>query len=234
MSETCLNCDRNLSETCPKPVRNLSEGKKMEDPIRQHILNELSENGRMRKSEIVATMPDAARKIKTRLSDMTKEGSIESPKRGYYVLPATSAQAALNQQLNEISNALRSPDANKNTIDRLLNIYDGVLDNYEAWVLKNVGSETDFEQQLRFIENFKWLTAIGDKLMKRWSLEHVGYDTNTRQAQEDAKAKTAEKEKQALENAPLEESIVVVGHYQEGMQEILANLPKKEVEETSV
>ena len=197
----------------------------MEDPIKQHILNELSENGRMRRSEIVATLPDAARKIKTRLSDMTKEGSIESPKRGFYVLPATSAQTFPNKQLSEIANALRSPDANKKTIDRLLNIYDGVLDNYEAWVSKNVGSETDFEQQLQFIENFKWLTAIGDKLMKRWSLEHVGYDTNTRQAQEDAKAKTAEREKAALEDAPLKDRIVVVGKYDPKAEALIDAIP---------
>lgn len=63
---------------------------------------------------------------------------------------------------------------------------------------------------------------------------HVGYDTNTRQAQEDAKAKTEEREKAALENAPLEDKIVVVGHYQEGMQEILRNLPKKELEDSEV
>ena len=92
----------------------------------------------------------------------------------------------------------------------------------------------DFEKHLLFIENFKWLTMIADKLMKRWNLEHHGYDTNTRQAQEDAKAKTEEREKAALENAPFEDTIIVVGHYNEGMQEILANLPKKEVEEASV
>lgn len=197
----------------------------MEDPIKQHILNELSENGRMRTKDIIATMPDAARKIKTRLSDMTKEGSIESPKRGFYVLPATSAQTPPNKQLNEISEALRSADDNKNTIDKLMNLYDSVLDNYTTWVADNVGSHTDFEQQLLFIENFKWLTAIGDKLMKRWSLEHVGYDTNTRQAQEDAKAKTEARQQKALEDAPLRDRIVIVGKYDPEAEELLDCIP---------
>lgn len=88
-----------------------------------------------------------------------------------------------------------------------MNIYDDVLEKYKDWVTNKVGSNIDFEQQLLFIENFKWLTMIGDKLMKRWSLEHVGYDTNTRQAQEDAKAKTAEREKAAHEDAPLKDRI---------------------------
>ena len=200
----------------------------MEDPIKQHILNELSENGRMRTKDIIATMPDAARKIKTRLSDMTKEGSIESPKRGFYVLPATSAQTPPNKQLNEISEALRSADDNKNTIDKLMNLYDSVLDNYTTWVADNVGSHTDFEQQLLFIENFKWLTAIGDKLMKRWSLEHVGYDTNTRQAQEDAKAKTEERQKAALEDAPLEEQVNVIGSFDLDTKQLIDALPTLE------
>ena len=200
----------------------------MEDPIKQHILSELSENGRMRTKDIIATMPDAARKIKTRLSEMTKEGSIESPKRGFYVLPATSAQRPPNKQLNEISEALRSADDNKNTIDKLMNLYDSVLENYTTWVADNVGSHTDFEQQLLFIENFKWLTAIGDKLMKRWSLEHVGYDTNTRQAQEDAKAKTAEREKAALKGAPLEEQVNVIGSFDLDTKQLIDALPTLE------
>ena len=186
----------------------------------------------MRTKDIIATMPNEARKIKTRLSDMTKDGSINSPKRGTYVLPFTPTRS--NETLEHISEVLRSEDANKKTINRLLNIYDSVLDNYETWIADNVGSGTNFEKQLLFMENFKGLTAIGDKLMKRWSLVHVGYDTNTRQAQEDAKAKTEAREQEALKNAPLEDTIVVVGHYKEGFQEILEHLPKKEAEDISV
>ena len=197
----------------------------MEDPIKQHILNQLSENGGMRTKDITATMPDAARKIKTRLSDMTKEGSIESPKRGFYVLPATSAQTSSNQQLNESSEALRSADDNKNTIDKLMNLYDKHLERYTQWFDKSVDDDTDFEKEQQFIENFKGLTAIGDKLMKRWALEHIGYDTNTRQAQEDAKAKTAERERAALEDAPLRDRIVIVGKYDPEAEELLDCIP---------
>ena len=204
----------------------------MADPIRAHIIGQLNKNGQMRTKDIIATMPNEARKIKTRLSDMTKDGSINSPKRGTYVLPFTPTRS--NETLEHISEVLRSADANKKTINRLLNIYDSVLDNYETWIADNVGSGTNFEKQLLFMENFKGLTAIGDKLMKRWSLVHVGYDTNTRQAQEDAKAKTEAREQEALKNAPLEDTIVVVGHYKEGFQEILEHLPKKEAEDISV
>jgi len=195
----------------------------MADPIRAHILGQLNKNGQMRTKDIIATMPNEARKIKTRLSDMTKDGSINSPKRGTYVLPFTPTRS--NETLKHISEVLRSEDANKKTIDRLLNIYDSVLDNYETWVRDNVGSGTDFADQLLFIENFKWLTAIGDKLMKRWSLEHVGYDTNTRQAQEDAKAKTENRQKEALKNAPLRDRVMVVGKYDPEAEKLIDCIP---------
>ena len=92
---------------------------------------------------------------------------------------------------------------NEETINKLLNTYDEVLVIFQRWVLQNITQAIDFEQQLLFIENFKWLTMIADKLMKRWALVHVGYDTNTRQAQEDAKAKTEARQKAALEEAPM-------------------------------
>lgn len=197
----------------------------MADPIEQHILDQLTENGRMRTKDIIATLPHEARKIKTRLSDMTKAGRIESPKRGTYVLPSTSAHTRPDKTINQISNKLRTAEDNKRTADTLMNIYDDVLAQYKTWIAENLSNITDFEKQLLFIENLKWLTGIGDKLMKRWSLEHVGYDTNTRQAQEDAKAKTAAREKTALEDAPLKDRIVVVGKYDPEAEELIDCIP---------
>ena len=162
---------------------------------RKKIIDLLTSNGEMHSREIFASLPEVNKETtKQELGKLKKDGEVVTPRgRSWYRLPtdtSTSAQTqSPNADLKQISNALRSADANKNTIDRLMNIYDSVLDNYETWVADNVGANTDFEQQLLFIENFKWLTAIGDKLLKRWSLEHVGYDTNTRQAQEDAKRK---------------------------------------------
>jgi len=196
--------------------------------IRSRSLNYLNNNlGEHKTSKIAEAIGASVQATSSALSELAEDGAIRKIKGGTYSGNDTgaSAQTSLNKQLSEIANALRSPDANKKTIDRLLNIYDGVLDNYEAWVSKNVGSETDFEQQLLFIENFKWLTAIGDKLMKRWSVEHVGYDTNTRQAQEDAKAKTAEREKAALEDAPLKDRIVVVGKYDPKAEALIDAIP---------
>ena len=69
---------------------------------------------------------------------------------------------------------------------------------------------------------------------------HVGYDTNTRQAQEDAKAKTEERQKEALKDAPLEEQVNVIGSFDLETKQLIDALPtleslsKKEEEEMKV
>ena len=206
---------------------------------RKKIVDLLSSNGEMHSSEIFASLSEVNKETtKKELAKLKTDGEVVTPGgRSWYRLPidtSTSTQTRPDEKLKQISSELRAADANQKTIDRLMNIYDGVLDRYETWVRDNVDSDTDFENQLLFMENFKWLTAIGDKLMKRWSLEHVGYDTNTRQAQEDAKAKTEERQKEVLKDATLEDTVNEVGHFHTDLKELWDNLPEKEKEKYTV
>lgn len=206
-------------------------------PTQQHILDTLKNEDAMHVDDIFASKPDVKKSTRDyHVKQLTERGDIERVKNGVYRIPAAiDTQRELSKARKNLHSDVRSAEHNEQTINTLLNTYDEVLAIFHIWVLQNVASEkVDFEKQLLFIENFKWLTMIADKLMKRWNLVHVGYDTNTRQAQEDAKAKTEEREKQALENAPLEDKIVVVGHYHPDMQEILRSLPKKELEDSKV
>ena len=205
--------------------------------IRSRILEFLDNHpGEHKTGEITKAIGASASNTSKTLKALASEEQIRQIKNGTYC----GNDASTGDPLKNISDALRAADANKNTIDRLLNIYDTYLDNYEDWVKNNIGPHIDFEKQLLCIENFKWLTGIGDKLMKRWSLEHVGYDTNTRQAQEDAKAKTAEREKAALEDAPLEEQVNVLGSFDLDTKQLIDNLPtlesltEKEAEDVKV
>ena len=192
--------------------------------IAERILEFLENNpGRHKTAEIMKAI-GGSRRTSSVLGELAKNSEITKIKNGTYS-GNPSAQAPPNKQLNEISEALRTAEDNKKTADTLMNIYDDVLHKYKDWIAEKIDSNIDFEKQLLFIENFKWLTAIGDKLMKRWSLEHVGYDTNTRQAQEDAKAKTAEREKAALEDAPLKDRIQIVGKYDPEAEELLDCIP---------
>lgn len=197
-------------------------------PLDEHILDLLKKNGEMHSSQIFATMPAQKDNLKKRLSILKSAGKIDMPIRSRYILISdtpTSTKTRPDKELKQISNALRTAEDNKKTADTLMNIYDDVLHKYKDWIAARIDSNIDFEKQLLFIENFKWLTAIGDKLMKRWALEHVGYDTNTRQAQEDAKAKTAAREKAALEDAPLKDRIVVVGKYDPKAEALIDCIP---------
>jgi len=212
-------------------------------PMGEDIRNLLKQNGEMTTKEIAAALPQYKEgSIRSWLTRNKKRGMVDMPHHGVWCLPSTSTSTKTrpDEELKQISNELRAADANEKTIDKLLNIYDNLLDNYEGWAADNFKQRIDFEKQLLFIENFKWLTMIGDKLMKRWSLEHVGYDTNTRLAQEDAKAKTAEKEKAALEDAPIEEQVRVIASFDLETKKLIDGLPtlesltEKEAEEIKV
>ena len=184
-----------------------------------HILEQLKANGEMHTNEIIATMPEQERNLRSRLSILKRDGKTVVRKRSYHSIAANASAPP------EVPTALRTLEQNQHTIDKLLNLFDDLLDNYTDWAADNIEKKINFEKQLQFIENFKLMTMIADKLMKRWSLEHVGYDTNTRQAQEDAKAKTAEREKAALEDAPLRDRIVIVGKYDPEAEELLDCIP---------
>ena len=189
------------------------------------ILNFFANNpGEHKTSEIARAVGLSVNNTSPVLGQLTRDGKITKIKGGTYSGIDAQTQSP-DGKLKQLSKQLRTAEDNEIIISELLNEYG---DLFKEWV---ADKGIDFEKRL---ERFKLLTMIGDRLLKRWALVHVGYDTNTRQAQEDAKAKTEEREKAALENAPLEDKIVVVGHYQEGMQEILRNLPKKELEDSEV
>lgn len=212
------------------------------------ILQSLS-RGPQSVSELSELLGIKAGTVSKALSGLAKDGEVVRVSHGVYALKSDSGtpnsvfpeengteevSELLSEKRENLTKIIRTAEDNERTINILMNTYDEVLSLFQMWILQNVSQNIDFEKQLLFIENFKWLTAIADKLMKRWALVHIGYDTNTRQAQEDAKAKTEERHKQVLADAPIEDKIVVVGHYQEGMQEILKNLPKKDLEDSKV
>ena len=202
--------------------------------IAERILDFFANNpGRHKTSKIAEAIGASVPGTSTALGELVQNSEITKIKQGTYSgndgSASTPTQTQLHAARKKFSSNARSAAHNKETIDALLNTYDEVLVIFQVWVLESIVSqEIDFEQQLLFIENFKWLTMIGDKLMKRWSLEHVGYDTNTRQAQEDAKAKTEERQKAALQDAPLEEQVNVIGSFDLDTKELIDNLPTLE------
>ena len=163
--------------------------------------------------------------IRAELSTLEKQGEIKKTDRGRYRLPTPSDAPAVTENL-------RGEAENTETINKMLNLYDKVLDTVSLTIEEKLSSATNIEDMTDLIKSLRWLGATVDQLMKRWYLVHRGYDSNTKQAQEDAKHKTAKREKQEMEQLPPEKQLEVVGDYDVEMRELLESLPeaiKKEV-----
>ena len=106
----------------------------------------------------------------------------------------------------EITPESRTEEENKQTINRLLYLYDLMLLEY-CKLIQNIGQDDDAESDEDDAENdekdkdkkdkpkksdylteFKAFAALADTLMKRWNIIHRGYDTNAYIAAANAKA----------------------------------------------
>ena len=185
--------------------------------LEDRILEVLKE-GETQLSEIKAAIPDQVTSVGNCLTRLKTQGKVIRVDQGLYRLPKPSdAPAGV-----KIS---REEPENIETINKLLRLYDTLLDTVAVSI-----QEEDWKgivEKIETIKSLRWLGATVDQLMKRWYLVHRGYDSNTKQAHEDAKKKTAEREKTEMENALPEEQIVVVREYDETMRDVLAKLPGK-------
>lgn len=86
----------------------------------------------------------------------------------------------------------------------------------------------DPDETQRLLDCIKTLALSIDRLLKRWNVLTQGYDSNTQQASEDAKRKADVREKQDLENAPLEDQVTEVGHYHSALKALWDTLPDSE------
>ena len=197
-------------------------------PIDAQILD-LLKNGKMSLDDICEEVEAPRADVLKRRDALMRSHKIVSVRRCVYALPDGDRDTN-----TFFSGRIRTAESNGATTDQLLNLYDEVLMAYATLMRSIMRSNQNLEQKERFLKDFKDLTLIGDRLMKRWNLEHFGYDNNTRQAQEDAKAKTVERERSEAENAPPEDKIVVVREYGESMRELLKKMEDSEREERTV
>ena len=115
---------------------------------------------------------------------------------------------------------------NQMLINELLAVYTALIDACQGDV-KEIFSSQDLSntEKMGRVKVFNGCVAMMDRLMKRWSLVHLGWHTNPRLAKADAEAKTSDTEKVDLEGAPLEAFFQVVSHYHPSMREILEKMP---------
>ena len=192
--------------------------------IKDGIL-ECLKDGEKRNAEIYKAVEGKKKSIDACLSRLVNSGDIRRVDPGVYRLPTVQDAPV------EVENP-RGEAENTETINKLLNLYDTLLDA----VARSIEAE-DWDgivEKIETIKSLRWLGATADQLIKRWYLVHRGYDSNTKQAHEDAKRKTVDREKQEIETAPPEAQLKVVREYDESMQEILAKMPKPVQERNTV
>ena len=199
-------------------------------PLDAPIMECLSD-GEKRNHEIYEAVEGSVSSIKKRLRVLEKHGEITNPDRGKYALPEPPVEVP------DAPVAVKNPreeSENIETINKMLTIYDIVFDNISLTIEDELIAKATIEEKINLIKSLRWLGATVDQLMKRWYLVHRGYDSNTRQAQEDAKKKTTEQEKAALETAHPEDQIVVVAEYNEKLRDVLESLPAAEKKRRTV
>ena len=189
-------------------------------PLDAPIMECLSD-GVKRNQDIYEAVEGSVSSIKKRLSVLEKHGEIGKKGRGKYALPESPIE--LPDAPAEPKNS-RGEAENTETINKMLNLYDKLLDAVAVSIEKE--DWNSIAEKIEAIKSLRWLGATVDQLMKRWYLLHRGYDTNTRQAVEDAKQKTSDREKQEMEHLPPEDRLEVVGDYDVEMRELLESLPE--------
>ena len=151
------------------------------------------------------------RSVRRILAEMMADGKVNLVKRGVYRLSRSAKWTEADNQV---------------VINALLAVYTTLIDACKSDVKEIFASqEMSDTEKIRCVKAFNACVATIDRLMKRWSLVHLGWHTNTRLAKVDAEAKTSQVEKVNLEGAPLAAFFTVVSHYHPCMREIWENLP---------
>ena len=130
----------------------------------------------------------------------------------------------------------RTEEENKQTINRLLYLYDLMLLEY-CKLIQNIGQDDDAEsdedddkkdkdkkdkpKKSDYLTEFKAFATLADILMKRWNIVHRGYDTNAYIAAANAKAK-----QQTGESLPDEEREGETVNFHPDMKSAVDNLSK--------
>ena len=189
--------------------------------IAESILEFLPDDEETEISEIFKAVSGKKSSIDTNLSRLRKSGKIRRIRKGVYCKNKVPDAPVVVENPREESE-------NIETINKMLTIYDKVFDNIALTIEDELAEKATIEEKIDLIKSLRWLGATVDQLMKRWYLVHRGYDSNTRQAQEDAKKKTVDREKQSLETSPPEDQVVVVAEYHTSVREIWDTLPEPE------
>jgi len=184
-------------------------------PCSVQILQVLSTVPEMRTKDIHAAVTTKTKSYITKtIKELHDASKILRVRPGWYML---------NREM-----LTRTDSQNAWTVNMLLNLYDREMGRLLST------PHIDYEELASVMNALYRCSMVVERTLKRWYLVDRGYDANTRQAVEDAKKNTAQREKQELENAPPGDQVVVIREYDETMREVLAQLPGKALKKRTV
>ena len=169
------------------------------------------ESGEQTTAAIAVAIGRSERSVRRDLTALISDGKVSVVKKGVYRLHRSVKWTEAD---------------NRVLINTLLGVYTALIDACKGDV-KAIFSAQDLSntEKLGSVKTFNACVSMLDRLMKRWSLVHLGWSTNPRLAKADAAAKTSDTEKVDLEGAPLEALFKVVTHYHPSMREICFSMP---------
>ena len=169
------------------------------------------ESGEQTTAAIADAIGRSERSVRRDMTALISDGSVSLVKKGVYRLHRS---------------VLWTEADNRVLINALLAVYTALIDACQRDV-KEIFSSQDLSntEKLQSVKTFNACVSMIDRLMKRWSLVHLGWSTNPRLAKADAAAETSHAEKVDLEGAPFEALFRVVRHYHPSMREICFSMP---------
>ena len=169
------------------------------------------EAGEQRTAAIADAIGRSERSVRRDLAALISDDKVSVVKKGVYRLHRS---------------VLWTEADNRVLINALLGVYTALIDACQGDV-KEIFSSQDLSntEKLQSVKTFNACVSMIDRLMKRWSLVHLGWSTNPRLAKADAAAKTSDTEKVDFAGAPLEALFKVVTHYHPSMREICFSMP---------
>ena len=172
---------------------------------------EVLESGEQTTAVIAEAIGRSERSVRRDLTALISDGKVSVVKKGVYRLHRSVKWTEAD---------------NRVLINTLLGVYTALIDACKGDV-KAIFSAQDLSntEKLQSVKTFNACVSMIDRLMKRWSLVHLGWSTNPRLAKADAAAKTSDTEKVDLAGAPLEALFKVVTHYHPSMREICFSMP---------
>ena len=170
------------------------------------------ESGEETTAAIADAIGRSERSVRRDMKALISDGSVSLVKKGVYRLHRS---------------VLWTEADNRVLINALLAVYTALIDACKGDV-KEIFRSQDLSntEKLQSVKTFNVCVATLDRLMKRWSLVHLGWEYESAAGESPMRRrKTSDTEKVDFAGAPLEAFFQVVSHYHPSMREILEKMP---------